>query len=70
VIALTFNLPPIQSAADAASATAELLAAASRGELSLGEAESLVRVVEAYAKLLVVQDFEQRLTRLEEAKAK
>jgi hypothetical protein len=55
-----FELPPIQNAADAALAAAELLAAASRAELSLEEAESALRVVEAYVKLLVTQDFEER----------
>ena len=65
---VSFELRPIQNAADAALATADLLAAASTGALSLGEVKSLVRVVEAYAKLVVTRDIEERLTRLEEGK--
>ena len=35
------------------------------GELSPGEAASLVQMVEAHTRVLLVSDFEQRLTKLE-----
>lgn len=37
-----------------------------KGELTAGEAEAFVRVVEAYTKVLLAHDFEQRLARLEQ----
>ena len=62
---VSFELPAISSAADAAAATAGLLAAASRAELSIDETRALVRLLETYTKLLTVEDFERRLTKLE-----
>ncbi len=63
-----FKVPPMKSAADASKATATLVEAVSRGELSPGEAGALVHIVEAYANVLVACDFEQRLTKLEDRK--
>jgi len=65
---VTFSLPPISNAAAAATATSEIISAASHGELSLAETEALVRVLEAYSKVLFAHEFEQRLSRLEEEK--
>lgn len=65
---VVFKLPPISDAAAAATATSKIIWAASHGELSLTETEALVRVLEAYSKVLFVHEFEQRLSRLEEEK--
>jgi hypothetical protein len=66
---LYVKLPVIQKASDAAEAIAELIAAASRGELSPSETEAFVRIIETYAKVLVANDFEQRLAKLEASQA-
>jgi hypothetical protein len=62
---VTFSLSPIHKAADSCIATAELTTAVSRGELSPNEAESLIRIIEVYARILVTHDFEERLEKLE-----
>jgi hypothetical protein len=64
---VTFVLPRIFDAS-VAKATSEIISAASYGELSLAEAETLVRILEGYSKVLFAQEFEQRLSRLEEQK--
>ena len=60
-----FTLPPIDTGADAGNVTAALISAVAHGELSPGEAASLVQMVEAHTRVLLVSDFEQRLTKLE-----
>jgi len=62
-----FELPPITSAASAGEAAAALLAATSRGELTPGEANSMLQLVEGYCRAIVASDFELRLSKLEEA---
>jgi hypothetical protein len=63
-----FDLPPVNNLADANEACRALLSAASRGELTPGEANALRQLVEGYAHSLCVHDFDQRLTKLEENK--
>jgi hypothetical protein len=60
-----FSLPPINAGADASQATAALVSAVAQGELSPGEAASLVQMVEAHTRVLFVSELEQRLTKLE-----
>ena len=60
-----FTLPPINAGADASKATAALISAVAHGELSPGEAASLVQMVEAHSRVLLVCDLEQRLSKLE-----
>jgi hypothetical protein len=60
-----FTLPPINAGADASKATAALISAVAQGELSPGEAASLVQMVEAHTRVLLISDFEQRLVKLE-----
>ena len=62
-----FDLPPVTSAASAGEAAAALLAAASRGELTLGEANLMLQLVDGYCRTIVASDFELRLSKLEEA---
>ena len=56
--------------ADAAVAAAKTLEELAKGELTTGEAESVVPAVEAYTRMLVVDDFERRLSALEETQNK
>jgi len=62
------ELPHISNAASAAEVAATLLAATSRGELTPGEANSMLQVVEGYCRTIVASDFELRLSTLEEGK--
>lgn len=63
---VTFALPPIECAADAASASATLLSAVSAGEITPSEATELGRLIESYVKALEASEFEERLARLEQ----
>lgn len=60
-----FSLPPISAGADASQATTALISAVAHGELAPGEVASLVQIVEAHTQVLLVSEFEQRLTKLE-----
>jgi hypothetical protein len=62
---VTFALPTIETAADAAKATAALVAAVAAGELTPTEASELSRLLENFTRVLVASEFEERLTRLE-----
>jgi Family of unknown function (DUF5681) len=63
---VTFDLPPISSAADAAKAAAALLEAVALGDLTPAEASELGKLIEAYIKALEATDFAERLTKLEQ----
>ena len=65
---ISFALPRIFDASTAAKATSEIISAASQGELSLTEAEALVRILEGYSKVFFALEFEQRLSILEQEK--
>jgi Family of unknown function (DUF5681) len=60
-----FPLPPITSAAEAAEASARILAAVSAGQLSPSEGVEINRLVETYIKALEVSELENRVARLE-----
>jgi hypothetical protein len=59
------ELPPIETAADAATASSALVAAVAAGELTPTEAAELGRLVENYVRALESTNFEQRLIELE-----
>ena len=63
---VTFALPALQTAADAAKAMAALTAAVASGSLTPSEATELARLVEAFTKALEAADFETRLAALEQ----
>jgi hypothetical protein len=63
---LRFQLPPVRSLADAASAMAAITAAVAAGELTPGEAAELSKLVGADLDLLEAYEFEQRARTLEE----
>jgi hypothetical protein len=62
---VTFSLPPIVCAADAAKASAALLVAVSAGEMTPSEAAEIGRLLETYVKTLEITEFEHRLNKLE-----
>jgi hypothetical protein len=63
-----FQLPALQSAADAADAMASITAAVAAGEITPGEAGEFSKLVEAYVKALEASEFDQRLRALERRK--
>jgi Family of unknown function (DUF5681) len=64
---VTFALPPIASASDAAKASASLVGAVSIGEITPSEAVELGRLLESYVRTLEVTELEERLGKLERA---
>ncbi len=64
---VTFEMPQMEKAADAVAAGAAIVEAVAAGELTPGEANELMKIVESYTRTLQVFDFEDRLERLEQA---
>ena len=65
---VTFDLPEINSAADAVSASAVLLMAVANGEITPSEAVEISKLIDGYVKAIEVSDIQTRLDRLEESK--
>ena len=63
--AVRFDLPPIETAADAVKASAALVQAVAAGELTTGQAAELGKLVESYVRGLEAADLEQRIIALE-----
>jgi hypothetical protein len=64
-----FDLPPLDSADDAAQASAVFVAALSAGDLTPSEASELGKLVGNYVTVLTAADFEKRLRQIEAAQA-
>ena len=64
---VTFRIPPLKSAEDAAVAMAAITEAVAAGELLLGEAESASALVERFVRTIEAGEFEKRLRVLEAA---
>ena len=64
---VSFELPAMKSAADAAKAGARIAAGLAAGELTPGEATHLASFIETYVKALEATEFEARLRKLEAA---
>lgn len=62
---VTFPLPPMQSAADAAKAAGALLEAVAEGELTPTEGAHIMALVETYRRTLETTELEARLAALE-----
>ena len=65
---VTFEMPQIESAADAATAAGAVGEAVAAGELTPCEASEVSKVLGAYVATLETSELEQRITKLEEAK--
>ena len=63
---LMFELPPMQSAADAAAGIAAITQGLAEGTLTAGEAADLSKMVGIFAEALALSDIENRITKLEE----
>jgi hypothetical protein len=63
---ISFSMPAIASAGDAAKAIRALLAAVAAGNVTPSEAGEVSKIVEVYFEALQVSEFEQRLKSLEE----
>ncbi len=57
-----FELPPLESPADAAAAAAKIAAGVASGELTPSEGAELAKVVEVYVKAIDSKGFDERLT--------
>jgi hypothetical protein len=63
---ISFSMPAIASACDAAKAMGALLAAVAAGNVTPSEAGEVGKIVDAYVEALQVSEIEQRLKALEE----
>ncbi len=64
-----FDLPPMQSAADAAKAAGAVLAAVAEGELTPTEGAHIMALVETYRRTLETTELEARVAALEGGRA-
>ncbi len=62
---VSFPMPDVGNAQQAAAASAQILMAVGGGQLRPSEGEALCKMLEAYCKTLGTKEFEQRLQRLE-----
>ena len=60
-----FRLPALHSAADAAAAMTSIAAAVADGEITLGEAANLSRLVEGCMRAIEASEFHERLQAIE-----
>lgn len=62
---VTFKLPPIANAEDAAKAMGALLGAVAAGELTPSEADQVAKIIETFVRALEAAELEARLAALE-----
>lgn len=62
---VTFDLPPIKSAGDAAAVTSAILAAVAAGELTPSDAAEIGKLIDSYVKAFETAELAERLERLE-----
>jgi hypothetical protein len=65
-----FQLPKLERAEDAVKASAAIVEAVSSGDLTPAEAAELTKVVEGYARAVEANEFDARLTKLEQVAEK
>jgi Family of unknown function (DUF5681) len=64
---VNFNLPKIQTAADALTAMGALVAAVAAGDITPSEASELSKLIDSYVKSLEITDIAERVAKLEKA---
>ena len=64
---VSIELPPVRSAADAAEASASVLASVAKGEVTPDEAGRIMALLEAHKSIMAAGDLERRIAALEEA---
>jgi hypothetical protein len=62
---VTFDLPPIKSAGDAAAVGSAVLAAVAAGELTPSDAAEIGKLIDSYVKAFETAELAERLERLE-----
>jgi hypothetical protein len=62
---VTFELPTLQTPADAAQAMASIAGAVAAAEITPSEAAELAKLVEAFVRVLEANEFDQRLRNIE-----
>ena len=62
---VSFDLPPIQSASEAAQAASAVLQAVSDGQLTPLEGATVMALLEQYRRALQVSELEERISKLE-----
>ena len=62
---VTFELPPIKSAQDAAATVSAVLAAVAAGDLTPADAGEISKLIESYVKAFETSELAERLERLE-----
>ncbi len=67
--AVSFALPPVESAADIAPPMKAVAAALADGVITPGEGEAIARIVDIFVRTIETSDFERRLMALEGAVA-
>ena|SRR5438045_2163777 len=67
---VSFIIPPLEGAGDAAAAMAAITGAVAAGEISPGEATELSKLVQGYVVALEASEFDQRLRAIEARHAK
>jgi hypothetical protein len=63
---VNFAIPELNSAADASKAMAAITQGVANGELGVGEAAELSKMIESYVRAIEVTELEQRLLALEQ----
>jgi hypothetical protein len=66
---IEFDLPKIETAADARAASSKWLAACSRGELSPNEATQIMALISSHVRTIEIAELEMRVTALEDRAA-
>ena len=64
---VTFALPPINSANDAAAAISAILAAVSSGGVTPGEAAEVSKLIDTYVRVVEATELHERISALERA---
>ena len=62
---VSFALPPIESAQDAAATVSAVLAAVAAGDLTPADAGEISKLIEAYVKAFETAELAERIERLE-----
>ena len=65
-VPISFELPPVRSAAEAAAASASVLASVAKGEVTPDEAGRIMALLESHKSILAAGELEQRIAALEE----
>jgi hypothetical protein len=64
---IKYQLPAIETPADATKASAALFDSVANGDLTPSEASEMGKLIDSYIRSIEVHDFEQRLARLEQS---